>query len=256
MPGARRATSWVPTLPASSSVPMSTKVSTCCSTASFSPGSTWRLATMPAIGAIRLASRCATSVVASAAWAAASAARAVSRVARELSSAVPEMKFCSAKRSLLAWLRSACSKVARADSRLAPRSAIRLPRSAMSMRPSNWPARTLAPSTTSRLSKVPEALERSTAVLGATSGPENSMSCGRLTRLGRSTSLARKSSGADAAASGDLAACAEPADPRCFNQTAPPANAANTARLAAISQLLRIDFSFMVLPATGKRAAV
>lgn len=135
MPAASAATSCVPTLPANSSCRRSTRVSAGCSSVTFSPGTTWRLATMPAIGAISVPSRKPTRVVSSEAWAALSAARAVSSCAREFSSAMGDMNDCDADRSLDAWVRSAWTSVARADSRLACRSATRLPSSASSMRP-------------------------------------------------------------------------------------------------------------------------
>ena len=243
MPGVRRATSCVPTLPASSSRARSTMVSTCCSADTFSPGSTWRLATMPAIGASSVASRWPTRVVSSVAWAAASAARAVSTWARELSSALGEMKFCAARRSLLAWVRSAWARLARAESSMALRSAMRGASSAMSMRPSAWPALTRSPSATVSASSVPEVRARSSTVLGATSGPEKAMRSGRLARCGCTTSLARNSSGADAAAPGCLAAWAWPPGmaPGCMATQAPPATASTTTPPSATHACLRMS---------------
>jgi hypothetical protein len=81
-------------------------------------------------------------------------ARGVDRGA-ELSSAIGEMNCCAASRSLDAWVRSACASVARALSTLALRSARRLVCSARSMRPSVWPAATRLPSATFSASSVP-----------------------------------------------------------------------------------------------------
>ena len=91
MPGRSDETSCVPTLPASSSRARSTIVITFCSMLSFSPGSTWRLATTPEIGATNSASRRLIRLVPSCAWAAANCARADSSAAPLASSAVPEM---------------------------------------------------------------------------------------------------------------------------------------------------------------------
>jgi len=194
MPAAMRPTSWVPTLPASSRRARSTMLKSCCSGLTFSPGTAYRLATMPAMGACRLASRRPTRVVSSAACAALSWARAVSSAERELSSAMVDMNCCAARRSLLACARSACSSVARADSSCAPRSATRLARSASSMRPISCPARTRLPSATSSSSSVPPALARTIAVCGATSAPENSTTPGRRASVGCTTSRAANSS--------------------------------------------------------------
>ena len=60
--------------------------------------------------------------------------------------------------------------------------------SALSMLPSNWPARTRLPSATASASRVPAVLARTTAVCGATSGPENSIVEGIVTSSGATTS--------------------------------------------------------------------
>ena len=98
-------------------------VSTCCSAATFSPGSVCRLATMPSIGEISAAWRSSTSLVPSCACADSIWPRADSSCARELSSAVGAMKFCEARPWLALYWRSDCSYMARADSTLALRSA-------------------------------------------------------------------------------------------------------------------------------------
>ena len=62
------------------------------------------------------------------------------------------------------------------------------------MAPSGCPARTRLPSATPSDTSVPAALARTTAVRGATSGPENSMRIGSATSCGRTTSCCVNSS--------------------------------------------------------------
>ena len=190
MPGESLPTSCVPTRPASSSLDRSTMVSTCCSAATFSPGSVCRLATMPSIGEISAAWRSSTSLVPSCACADSIWPRADSSCARELSSAVGAMKFCEARPWLALYWRSDCSYMARADSTLALRSATLWRSSSRSSWPSDWPALTRLPSPTVRRSRLPEALARTITVLGATSGPENSIRPGIGAIVGLMTSPA------------------------------------------------------------------
>ena len=150
-----------------------------CSALTFSPGTTWRLPTIPGIGTASVASRMPTRVEASCACADLSAARAASTRACEVCSAVGEMKFCAARPTLAVFWRSASTSAACADSTSAARSAARLCRSARSISPITWPALTRLPSTTPSDSSVPAALARTMAVRGATSGPENSSVSGR-----------------------------------------------------------------------------
>ena len=124
-----------------------------------------------------------------------SCARAASRRACEVCSAVGEMKFCAARPTLAVFWRSASTSVACADSTSAARSAARLCRSARSIAPITWPALTRLPSATLSESSVPAALARTTAVRGATSGPENSIVSGMRASTGRATSAATNSSG-------------------------------------------------------------
>ena len=149
---------------------------------------------MPPIGATSAASRRPTRVVSSAATAAACNARALSSCEREVSSAIAEMNDCWARRSFDACVRSACASAALAASALAWRSLLRLCNSARSMRPSDWPALTCEPSCTASPTSVPPALARTTAVSGATSGPENSMLPGIVVHAGCTTSRGANSS--------------------------------------------------------------
>ena len=198
MPGLSCETSCVPTLPASSSLARSTMVSTVCSMLSFSPGTTWRFDTTPAIGATRAASRRLTRLVLSCICDAVSCARAVSSAAALTSRPLDEMNCWSAKRLFDSCWRSTWASWARADPRAASRSATRLVNSARSTVPSFCPALTRLPSATLSDSRVPGALARTTAVPGATSGPENSMTLARDTSCGFTTSAALNSSATSA----------------------------------------------------------
>ena len=182
-------------MPASSSDDRSTTVTICCSALTFSPGTTWRLPTMPEIGTDSVASRMPTRIEASCACADLSWARAASRRACDVCSAVGEMKFCAARPTLAVFWRSASTSAACADSTSAARSAARLCISARSITPITWPALTRLPSATLSESSVPAALARTTAVRGATSGPENSSVSGSRAATGRATSAATNSSG-------------------------------------------------------------
>ena len=114
------------------------------------------------------------------------------------------MNCCAARRSLLACVRSACASVARADSRLALRSATRLLSLGHVDAAQHLPGRApgcLRPRVSA--SSVPPALARTTAVCGATSGPENSITA-RQPRQRRLHHLARLNS---SATSGFLPPC-------------------------------------------------
>ena len=230
IPGRSRDTSCVPTLPASSSRARSTIVSTFCSGLSFSPGSTWRFATTPEMGATSSASRRLIRLVPSCICDAVNCARADSSAALLASSAVEEMNCCSARRWFAACWRSAWFNWARADSSAAPRSATLLLSSARSSVPSVCPARTLAPSPTASDSKVPFALARTTAVLGATSGPANSIATGKLVSRGATTSCWANSS-VTLASSAFLRSASRSRD--CCRASAPPTMAARHRALIA-----------------------
>ena len=93
---------------------------------------------------------------------------------------------------------------------------------------------------------LPGMRARSSAVLGATSGPEKAMRSGRLARWGCTTSLPRNSSGGAEAASPGLpalaAACALPATaaPGCIATQAPPAAASTTTTPKPIHAFVRM----------------
>jgi hypothetical protein len=115
----------------------------------------------------------------------------------DVCSAVDEMKFCAARPTLAVCWRSASSSVACADSTIAERSLTRVCRSERSISPIDCPALTRLPSATASDSSVPGALARTTAVRGATSGPENSTTTGIFASTGRATSAGVNSSGTD-----------------------------------------------------------
>ena len=184
--------------PGSSSVVRSTTVTICCSALTFSPGTTWRLPTMPEIGTASVASRMP------------SARRGELRLRRlelrpggveaglrglqrrrrdEVLRGQPLVGRCSAARPRPAW--------PAADSTPAARSAARLCRSARSIAPITCPALTRLPSATLSESSVPAALARTMAVRGATSGPENSIVSGMRASFGWVTSAATNWSGDD-----------------------------------------------------------
>jgi hypothetical protein len=114
-------------------------VSSSCSAATFSPGSAWRLETMPLMGATRAASRSWMRAVSTWARAALYWALALSSEAREFSSAIGEMNFCSASPRLESWLRWAWASRALAASAWAVFSFRRALSSARSMTPSDSP---------------------------------------------------------------------------------------------------------------------
>ena len=140
-------------------------------------------------------------------------------------------------------MRSACASCARADSSIALRSATRLDSSDRSTLPSSWPAFTRLPSATFSDSSVPAALARTTAVPGATSGPENSTLNGIGPSRGCTTSLARNSRAA--ALSPLAAACVAGATldaaPRDDISTAAATPATTSTPTPPISQRLRMD---------------
>ena len=210
---------------------------------------------MPLIGAISEASRSAMRAESSAASAAATCALALSSDDLEFSSAIGEMNLSLARPMLDSCVRWACARVVLTAARLAVRSATLVCSSLMSMRPSSSPALTRWPSWTLSASSVPVALERTMAVLGATSGPENSTTCGNATCNGLAASVAVKSSGTSlAAASGALAAIAALAGIAAAPLPAliaKPAPIATTIAATANTKRLRMSSSFIFFPGSS-----
>ena len=151
----------------------------------FSPGWTWRLATVPDKGAVTTASRSALR----ASWTCASLDLSVpwltERLLSALSYAVCEMKFCLSSARFCARVFSARASCARLDSSAPMRSVSFASRSAVSKRAIVCPARTVSPSRTMTWRSSPDTFDRTVVWLTGCRAPEPAASAQRV-RLDRS----------------------------------------------------------------------